>query len=118
MSEDKASELLEEAERRLHAGDYAAAEQASRQVLEAAPDSAVARSKLGVALAQQGRLDGAIAEFSKALSLRPTYAPADSNLGHADREKGMLPEAPVADERAPAIGAGYAIAHRHLRSLY
>src|SRR5438876_226133 len=83
MSEDKASELLEEAERRLHAGDYAAAEQASRQVLEAAPDSAVARSKLGVALAQQGRLDEAIAEFSKALQLHPTYASAYSNLGNA-----------------------------------
>src|SRR2546426_10443556 len=118
MSEDKASELLEEAERRLHAGDYAAAEQASRQVLEAAPDSPVARSKLGVALAQQGRLDEAIAEFSKALSLRPTYAPAYSNLGNAYREKGMLPEALVAYERALAIDPDYAIAHRNLGILY
>src|SRR5205809_7768440 len=91
MSEDKASELLEEAERRLHAGDYAAAEQASRQVLEAAPDSAVARSKLGVALAQPGRLGEAIAAFSKALQLYPTYASAYSNLGNVYRAMVMMP---------------------------
>jgi len=118
MSEDKASEFLEEAERRLHAGDYAAAEQASRQVLESAPDSAVARSKLGVALAQQGRLDEAIAEFSKALQLQPTYAPAYSNLGNAYRAKGMLPEAVAAYERALAIDPDYAIAHQNLGILY
>src|SRR5256885_201650 len=118
MSEDKASELLEEAERRLHAGDYAAAERASRQVLEAAPDSAVARSKLGVALAQQGRLDEAIAEFSKALQLHPTYASAYSNLGNAYRAKGMLPEALAAYERALAIDPDYAIAHQNLGILY
>src|SRR2546427_12831931 len=98
MSEDKASELLEEAERRVQAGEYAAAERAFRQVLEAAPDSAVARSKLGVALAQQGRLDEAIAEFSKALSLQPNYVPVYSNLGNAYREKGMLAEALAAYE--------------------
>src|SRR2546430_15002502 len=90
MSEDKASELLEEAERRLHAGDYAAAEQASRQVLEAAPDSAVARRKLWVALAQQGRLDEAMAEFSMALPLHSTYASANCNRGKAYRAKGIL----------------------------
>src|SRR3989440_11659736 len=118
MSEDKASELLEEAERRLHAGDYAAAERASRQVLEAAPDSAVARSKLGVALAQQGRLDEAIAEFSKALQLHPTYTSAYSNLANAYHAKGRLPEALAAYERALAIDPDYAIAHQNLGILY
>src|SRR2546425_10933981 len=118
MAEGEARELLEEAERHLQAGEYAAAERVIRQALEAAPDSAVARSKLGVALAQQGRLDDAIAEFSKALSLRPTYAPAYSNLGNAYREKGMLPEAVVAYERALAIDPDYAIAHRNLGILY
>jgi len=110
--------LLEEAERHLQAGEHAAAERAFRQALEAAPDSAVARSKLGVVLAQQGRLDEAIAEFSKALSLRPTYAPAYSNLGNAYREKGMLSEALVAYERALAIDPDYAIAHQNLGILY
>jgi len=118
MAEGEARELLEEAERCLQAGEYTAAERAFRQALEADPDSAVARSKLGVALAQQGRLDEAIAEFSKALSLRPTYAPAYSNLGNAYREKGMLPEALVVYERALAIDPDYAIAHQNLGILY
>ena len=118
MAEGEARELLEEAERHLQAGEYAAAERAFRQALESDPDSAVARSKLGVALAQQGRLDEAIAEFSKALSLRPTYAPAYSNLGNAYREKGMLPEALVAYERALAVDPDYAIAHQNLGILY
>src|SRR3989442_14604779 len=118
MAEGEARELLEEAERHLRAGECAAAEGAFRQALESDPDSAVTRSKLGVALAQQGRLDEAIAEFSKALSLRPTYAPAYSNLGNAYREKGMLPEALVVYERALAIDPDYAIAHQNLGILY
>jgi len=56
-----------------------------------APDSAVAHSKLGVALAQQGRADEAIAELSAAVALQPTYAPAYSNLGNVYREKVCWP---------------------------
>src|SRR2546425_9971881 len=110
MAEGEARELLEEAERHLQGGEYAAAERAFRQALESDPDSAVARGKLGVALAQQGRLDEAIAEVSKALRLRPTHAPSDSNLGNAYREKGVLPEALVADERGLAGGPDVAVA--------
>lgn len=118
MADEKVQELLEEAERRLQAGEYAAAELACRRVIEAVPDSAVARSKLGVALAQQGRLDEAIAEFSTALHLQPAYAPAYSNLGNAYREKGMLVEALAAYERALAIDPDYTIAHQNLGILY
>ncbi len=118
MGEVEPRELLEEAERQLQAGEYAAAERAVRRVLEVAPDSAVARSKLGVALAQQGRLDEAIAEFSAALSLHPAYAPAYSNLGNAYREKGMRTEALAAYERAVAIDPDYWIAHQNLGILY
>src|SRR3989442_8380451 len=118
MAEGEARELLEEAERHLQAGEYAAAERVIRQALEAAPDSAVSGSQLGVPLAQQGPLGDALAEISKALSLRPTYAPAYSKLGNAYREKGMLPEAVVAYERALAIDPDYAIAHRNLGILY
>src|SRR3989442_10392043 len=91
MAEGEARELLEEAERHLQAGEYAAAERVIRQALEAAPDSAVARGKLGVALAQQGRREDAIAEVSKALSLRPTYSPGYSNPRNTYPEKGRLP---------------------------
>lgn len=110
--------LLDEGERQLQAGDYTAAESAFRRAAAAAPDSAVAHSKLGVALAHQGRLDEAIAEFSKAVALQPTYAPAYSNLGNAYRESGMLAEALAAYERALALDPDYWVAHQNLGVLY
>jgi tetratricopeptide (TPR) repeat protein len=118
MGEAEPQKLLEEGDHHLHAGRYEAAERVFRQMLDIAPDSAIARSKLGVALAQQGRLDDAIAEFSSALSLNPTYAPAYSNLGNAYREKGMLAEAMAAYERALAIDPEYWMAHQNLGILY
>ncbi len=111
-------ELLEAGERFLRAGDYAAAERSFRGAVDDAPTSAVARSKLGVALAHQGKLDEAIGQFSQALALHPTYAPAYSNLGNAYREKGMLAEALAAYERAVAIDPDYWVAHQNLGILY
>jgi len=52
VGEAEAKAFLEAGERHLKAGDHAAAEQAFRSAVGAAPDSAVAHSKLGVALAQ------------------------------------------------------------------
>lgn len=111
-------ELLEEGERFLRAGDYAGAERSFRRAVDDAPASAVARSKLGVALAHQGKLDEAIAQFSQALALHSTYAPAYSNLGNAYREKGMLAEALAAYERAVALDPDYWVAHQNLGVLY
>ncbi|HVH31364.1 MAG TPA: tetratricopeptide repeat protein [bacterium] len=110
--------LLDEGERLLERGDLAAAERTFRRAVLTAPDSAVAHSKLGVALAQQDRADEAVAEFTTAVGLQPTYAPAYSNLGNVYREKGMLAEALAAYERALAIDPEYWIAHRNLGILY
>ncbi len=82
------------------------------------PSERSAHSKLGVALAQLGRADEAIAEFTTAVAFQPTYAPAYSNLGNAYREKGMLVDALAAYERALAIDPEYWIAHRNLGILY
>lgn len=118
MGEAEARPLLETGERRLEAGEYADAERSFREAVAAAPDSVVAHSKLGVALAQQGQLDAAIGEFSKAISIHPGYAPAYSNLGNAYRQKGMLDEAMAAYERAVAIDSDYWVAHQNLGALY
>lgn len=118
MGEAEARQFLEEGERHLEAGDFQAAERAFSKAVEAAPDSAVARSKLGVTLANQGRQDAAIAQFSKAIALQPGYAPAYSNLGNAYREKGMQTEAVMAYERALAIDPDYWVAHQNLGALY
>lgn len=118
VGEAEARPYLEAGERRLEAGEYADAERSFREAVAAAPDSVVAHSKLGVALAQQGQLDAAISEFSKAISIHPGYAPAYSNLGNAYRQKGMLDEATVAYERAVAIDPDYWVAHQNLGALY
>lgn len=118
MSDADARPLLEEGERHLQAGDFAAAERAFARAVEFSADSAVAHSKLGVALAQQGKIDEAIGLFSKALALQPGYAPAYSNLGNAYRQKGMLDEAAAAYERAVAVDPDYWVAHQNLGALY
>ncbi len=110
--------LLDEGERFLRAGDHASAERTFRLAVAAAPDSSVAHSKLGVALAQQGRLDDAIAVFTQAVAMQPPYAPAYSNLGNAYREKGLLAESLAAYERALAIDPDYWVAHQNLGVLY
>ena len=118
MGEAEAKPFLDAGEGHLRAGDFAAALRAFREAVAAAPDSALARSKLGVALAQQGQLDAAITEFSRAVALQPSYAPAYSNLGNAYREKGMTAEAVAAYERAVALDPDYWIAHQNLGALY
>lgn len=118
MGEAEAAPSLEAGERHLEAGDFARAEQAFRDAVAAAPESAVAHSKLGVAFARQGRLDAAIGEFARAVALHPGYAPAYSNLGSAYREKGLVEEAVAAYERALAIDPDYWVAHQNLGALY
>ena len=118
MGEAEAKPFLDAGEGHLRAGDFAAAVRAFREAVGAAPDSALARSKLGVALAQRGQLDEAITEFSRAVALQPSYAPAYSNLGNAYREKGLTAEAVAAYERAVALDPDYWIAHQNLGALY
>jgi tetratricopeptide (TPR) repeat protein len=118
MGETEARPYLEEGKVHLAGGDFTAAQRAFERAVEAAPDLAVAHSKVGVALAHQGQHDAAIACFSKALQLQPGYAPAYSNLGNAYRAKGMPVEAVAAYQRALAIDPDYWIAHQNLGVLY
>lgn len=118
MGEAEARPFLEEGERYLQTGDYAAAERAFAQAVAAAPELAVAHSKLGVTLAHQGRHDAAIAQFSRAIALQPGYAPAYSNLGNAYREQGLANEALAAYQRALAIDPDYWVVHQNLGILY
>ena len=48
-----------------------------------APGNARAHNNLGVALADRGRIDEAIAQYQKALEIKPDYAEAHNNLGLA-----------------------------------
>ena len=118
MAQQPVDPNLSEGERHLETGAWAEAEAAFRRAIEAAPTSAVAFSKLGVALARQRRMDEAEQAFSKAVALNPRYAPAWSNLGNVYRESGRTDEALQAYERAVAADPDYWIAHQNLGGLY
>jgi tetratricopeptide (TPR) repeat protein len=109
---------LVEGEKHLESGDWAAAEKAFRQAAETDPKSAAARSKLGVALAHQRRLEEAEQEFARALTIDPRYAPAWSNLGNVYRESGRTEQALEAYKRAVDADPDYWIAHQNLGGLY
>ena len=62
-------------------------------IITTAPDAPPAHNNLGVAFAEAGRGDEAIAQFRQTLRLDPNYADAHNNLGAALKAKGELDEA-------------------------
>ena len=69
---------------------------------------------LGNALAAHGRTDAAVAEFQKALAIKPDYAEAHFNLGVAAMGRGQLDEAILHYKRAISANPNYANAHNNL----
>jgi len=57
------------------------------------PDCWLACNNLGVAYFQMGRADEAIAQYEKALQIKPGYAEADKNLGVAYFQTGRVDQA-------------------------
>ncbi|MGP8198175.1 MAG: tetratricopeptide repeat protein [Limisphaerales bacterium] len=75
---------------------------------------AEARLNLGKAFEQMGRVDDAIAEYQKALRIRPDYADAQNNLGNALHLKGRLDEAISHYQEALVVKPDDAEAHNNL----
>jgi len=118
MAQEPAGPHVAEGEKHLDAGDWRQAEDAFRRAADVDPSSAVALSKLGVALANQRRLDEAEKAFARAVEVSPRYAPAWSNLGNVYRETGRTDQALDAYERAVAADPDYWVAHQNLGGLY
>ncbi len=74
----------------------------------------VAHNNLGIILAQKGLADEAIAQFRKALEVRPDNAEAQNNLGRALLQNGNADEAITHFQKALQINPGYAGAHNNL----
>jgi len=81
-------------------------------------DTVALHTNLGIALAQVGRFDDAIATQSRALAIDPTDADLEVQLAITLRQAGRLDAAAAACHRALAIDDGRAAAHSLLGGIY
>ncbi|MCH7864528.1 MAG: tetratricopeptide repeat protein [Proteobacteria bacterium] len=105
---------LLEAREHHQAGRLAQAEEIYKQILQRQPDNAAVLSKLGAALAGQGRLDETLTPLQRAIELEPDLVEAHNNLGAAFQILGRLDDAVAAFRRALAIKPDHVSAHVNL----
>jgi tetratricopeptide (TPR) repeat protein len=86
----------------------------SWQWLRTDPLSFNAHYNLGLALAREGKMEGAMTQYSEALKITPQHAQARNNLGSALFEIGRVEEAILQFSEALRIDADYADAHFNL----
>ena len=85
-----------------------------RHTAEVTSNNHTAHNSLANALLAQGRLDEAVAEYRKAVEIKPDVASVQSNLGNALGAEGKFSEAIEACEAALRIRPDYAEAHNNL----
>lgn len=68
----------------------------------------------GVSLAEAGRFDEAVAQYRRAVDLKPDYAPALYNLGNDMARRGQFEQAADLFQRAVAAQPAHARAHHNL----
>jgi tetratricopeptide (TPR) repeat protein len=84
----------------------------------AASEEAVERNNLGVGLLRQGKIDTAIAQFQRAISLDSNYFPARLNLAYAYERADRVEEAVEAYREAITLEPGNFFARNNLGVLY
>jgi Flp pilus assembly protein TadD len=99
------------------AGRLDRAEALYRKFLRKSPDHPDALHLLGVIAALRGDAGRAIELIGQALTARPHFAEAPSNLGNALRTVGRLAEAAANYRRALALRPDFAAAHSNLGIL-
>lgn len=102
-------------------GRYAEAEEQFGALLAADPpveDLPLLHNKRGVARVHLGRRDDAFADFSAALDLAPSYAPALTNVGNLLLEDGVLDDAIAYYQAAIRSDEDHAAAHQNLGVAY
>jgi tetratricopeptide (TPR) repeat protein len=82
------NEALGNAYSALQSGNYLAAEQIYRQILQHAPDNADVWCALGVTCRARGGIDEAVSAYNEALRLRPNFLEALVNLGNVFSSRG------------------------------
>jgi tetratricopeptide (TPR) repeat protein len=85
-----------------------------QQALRIKCAGADAQNKLGIMLAEQGRLDEAAARFQQALDLRPDYPDSHNNLGIVLEKQDQLDAAIARYQHAILLKLNYPEAHYNL----
>ncbi len=85
-----------------------------KHALAVTTDNYAAHTYYGNALASQGNVDGAIAEYAEAIRIRPDYPEAHNNLGPALAAKGRMNDAIREFTEAIRLRPNYADAHNNL----
>jgi tetratricopeptide (TPR) repeat protein len=98
-------------------GVYTNEEVLYRTTIRQNPDCWLAYNNLGNVWGQSGRLEGAIAMYSRALEIRPKYALAENNLSGALLRSGRIEEAFAHCQKAVEMDPNYAEAHHNLGIL-
>lgn len=84
----------------------------------AASEEAEERNSVGTRLLEQGKVDAAVAEFQRALSLDPKYFPARLNLAYAYERADRIEDAMEAYRGAIDFQPRNFFAHNNLGALY
>ena len=96
------------------AGQFEAAEQLYRALMERAPEQPGIPFNLGALLHRLGRSEEAVESFKKSISIRPLYADAHNNLGVALQALGRDEEAAAAFRQSIALKPDSPEAQRNL----
>ena len=88
-----------------------------RHALDSSTYDYIAHDSLGYTLLQKGQLDEAIAEYEKALEIKPDYADSHNNLANALLQKGLVDEATVHYRRALEIEPEFAEPRNNLANV-
>jgi Flp pilus assembly protein TadD len=107
-------EALITAESLIRSGDYARAEEAYNEILQAAPDDGEAWFYLGVISQHHEKTSEAIERYRRAIELAPNSPEARNNLGVLLQGQGQVDEAENCFTQALALDPNYAEAHNNL----
>ena len=95
-------------------GQLSAVVKQAQSLTKEYPEAFIIWNILGASTAQIGMLDEAIDAYKKAISLKPDYAEAYSNLGVTLKDQGKLDEAIEAYNKALSLKSDYAEAYSNL----
>ncbi|MBC8338312.1 MAG: tetratricopeptide repeat protein [Rhodospirillales bacterium] len=114
---DECDSLVQQAREHHMAGRLGEAERLYRQALEIRPEAAEIMSKLGAALAVQGKFTEAVSVLRRAIGNAPDLAEAHNNLGSIFQMQGRLDDAVEPLRRALDIDPNQAAAHANLGNI-